>query len=150
MQLVNSKTKKLIPLTIAGGIIASANVFSYNAIEQSKINSFVSSPTLENFLQQTNKNTYSGFYQKLKFQEHLNEWKSNTLFMSFADEIVNEENFIAIISMGLSAVPFIIEEISKKPSTLVWALNRIFNKSISNNPNTTIEEACKLWVKALS
>ena len=51
--------------------------------------------------------------------------------------------------MGKRAVPFILEEISIKPSNLVWALNIIFKKKITNRANTTIEEACKLWVKAM-
>lgn len=52
--------------------------------------------------------------------------------------------------MGKVAVPFIIEEISANPSTLVWALNFIFEKKISNNPKTTIPQACKLWVNQLT
>ena len=51
--------------------------------------------------------------------------------------------------MGYSAVPFIIEEIEKEPSNLVWALNLIYNQKISKNPNITIKDACKLWIKAL-
>ena len=51
--------------------------------------------------------------------------------------------------MGYDAVPFIIDAIDKNPSPLVWALNFIYNAKISNNPNTTITQACKLWVKKL-
>lgn len=52
--------------------------------------------------------------------------------------------------MGEKVVPFIIEELKKGPSLLVWALNSIYNERISDDPNTTIEKACKLWVKRLA
>jgi len=51
--------------------------------------------------------------------------------------------------MGQSAVPFIVEEIDQRPSTLVWALNIIFNRKISDK-NINISEACRLWVKTLN
>lgn len=35
------------------------------------------------------------------------------------------------------------------PSTLVWALNLIYNRKITDLPNITISEACNLWVKEL-
>ena len=50
----------------------------------------------------------------------------------------------------IDVVPdFIIDAIDENPSHLVWALNFIFNAKISNDPNTTITQACKLWVKKL-
>lgn len=63
--------------------------------------------------------------------------------------IVNQDDFKGIVSMGYDAVPFILEVIDSKPSTLVWALNVIFNHKISDNPQTTVSKACKLWIKAL-
>ena len=59
------------------------------------------------------------------------------------------KDFQSIVKMGDRATPLILMEIKSKPSLLVWALNLIHNKKISNNPNITIEEACKLWVKTL-
>lgn len=70
--------------------------------------------------------------------------------MSSASDIVNHEAFKAIVAMGEAAVPYIVEEINTTPSTLVWALNFIYQKKISNNPDTTVQEACRLWVKELS
>lgn len=57
------------------------------------------------------------------------------------------ENFQNIVKQGKIIVPYIIEEIKQHPSPLVWALNFIYNKTISNEGNITIEEACRLWVK---
>ena len=51
--------------------------------------------------------------------------------------------------MGPKIVPFILDELDKGPSNIVWALNMIYKKKITNKPNVTIAEACKLWIKAL-
>ena len=149
MQLINRQTKKLIPLTISTGILASAFAFSYNSIEHSQVNTVMTSPSIDKFMQQTNDNYYSQLSMKSYFEKRVEAWKRNTLFMSFAEQIVDEKNFKEIVAMGKAAVPYIIAEISKEPSPLVWSLNIIFNKTISDNPNTSIEQACKLWVKAL-
>ena len=71
------------------------------------------------------------------------------MFQSSASSIISDPDFQAIVSMGQYAVPFIKEEIANEPSTLVWALNLIYGRRISNNPNLTIKEACKLWIKAI-
>jgi len=80
---------------------------------------------------------------------HLMNWKEKTMFLSSTKSIIEDEDFQAIVAMGESAVSYIISEIENNPSTLVWALNLIFNKKITDNPYTTITEACKLWVKEL-
>jgi hypothetical protein len=150
MQLINTKTRKLIPLTISWGLVASSFAFSYNNLDHSVLNSVISSPSIDSFMQQTNDNFYSHLSIKSQFEQKVTAWKKNTMFMSFAEQIVAEKNFQEIVSMGKNVVPYILEEITKEPSPLVWSLNVIFNKTISNNPNTTIEQACKLWVKAMS
>lgn len=71
------------------------------------------------------------------------------MFLSSVESIINRQDFKAIVSMGMSAVPFIIEELSTQPSNLVWALNMIFKKKITDR-NVTVSEACKLWIKAFS
>lgn len=86
---------------------------------------------------------------RIRFYEYYNKWEKKTMFYSFAKQIISDENFQGIIAMQEASVPFIIEELRKKPSFLVWALNIIYNTKISNNPNTTIESASKLWLKKL-
>jgi hypothetical protein len=149
MQLINSKQRNLISLTITGGIVASSYAFSYNALTSIVVQDIISSPITESFVSQTQENNYVDLSRRLTFNNLLNSWRNNTIFMSFADQIVNEPNFKKIVSMGENVVPFIIEEISHNPSPLVWALNFIYDKTISNRNNLTIEEACKLWVKAM-
>ena len=87
--------------------------------------------------------------QRFRFQNHLINWEKKTLLLSSSKAIIENEDFQAIVAMGYSAVPFIIEEIDRKPSTLVWSLNLIYNHKVTNNPNATISDACKLWVKEL-
>lgn len=149
MQLINSKNRKLASMTISSGIIASSFAFSYNTLDHIAVNDVISSPTTESFVQQTQENTYTRFNLKMKFDKALVAWKNNIMFLSFSEQIVKDPNFIKIVSMGEEAVPLIVEEISVTPSPLVWALNFIYDKTISNNANTTIEEACKLWVTAI-
>lgn len=86
---------------------------------------------------------------KMRFDVLYSSWKQQTAVLSSAKAMVNQKDFQAIVAMGYDAVPFIVNTIDKEPSPLVWALNFIFNAKISNNPNTTITEACKLWVKKL-
>ncbi len=69
------------------------------------------------------------------------------MFLSSAKAIVDNEEFKGIVAMGRVVTPLIIDAIDREPSQLVWALNYIYGAKISNNPNTTIKEACKLWVK---
>ena len=71
------------------------------------------------------------------------------MLYSSVEDIVNDKDFQSIVLMGEQAVPFIKEELIEKPSTLVWALNYIYNRKISNKPNLTITEACKLWIKEI-
>jgi hypothetical protein len=83
------------------------------------------------------------------FYEKLENWKNNTMFLSNISQIIEDENFVEIVSYGEKVVPFILEELSKNPSNLVWSLNLIYNNKISLKENTTIEEACRLWIKHL-
>ncbi|MFA5618580.1 MAG: hypothetical protein WDK95_17350 [Syntrophorhabdaceae bacterium] len=86
---------------------------------------------------------------KSLFETHLMNWEKKTKFLSSVKSIIENEDFQAIVSMGYSAVPYIIEEIENKPSTLVWALNLIYDRKITNDPNTTISEACNLWIQEI-
>ncbi len=149
MRLVNSNNKRIVTLTMAGSITASAFVFSYNTLTDIPSKNVISSSSTDNHITQTQENTYTNMSLRIEFNKLLSAWKTKTTFMSFANQIVEDINFKKIVSYGEAMVPFIIEEIEKKPSPLVWALNYIYNQTITNKENTTIEQACKLWVNAL-
>ena len=72
----------------------------------------------------------------------------NTFFLSSVKDIIEQNDFKAIVNMGTKAVPFILEELEREPSNLVWALNMIYKKKITDKPNVTISDACKLWIKS--
>lgn len=148
MQLTNINKRNLIPLVVAGGM-ATSFIFKYDAIDHSKSDFVITNNETANFMQNADDKYYSDLSMKSIFNQKLELWKKNTMFLSFADQIVDDENFKEIVSMGERVVPFILEEISQEPSTLVWTLNFIYKKKISNNPNTTIEHACQLWLNKI-
>ena len=101
------------------------------------------------FVQQSDENKYYGLVVQNAFFEDLKKWKEETMGLSSINRIISNKNFQWIISNSRLVVPLIIEEIDKNPSILVWSLNIIFGHKISYDPNLTIPEACKLWVKHL-
>jgi hypothetical protein len=149
MQLVQL-SNKLRPLTLAVGLLSAASTFAYSDIDNySGILTITSNNRTSEYIKSVDKSDGALFFNKFRFQSHLINWQKKTLFLSSTKAIIDNADFQAIVAMGQSAVPFIIEEIENKPSTLVWALNLICNRKITDNPNTTISDACKLWVKEL-
>jgi len=139
------------PVTLATGLILGSSSGMYADIDTfSNINTIINSKITSNYLSEVNNPVEIFMSNERYFEYNYNEWRRKTMFVSSIQEIINNENFKAIVSMNRNAVPFILNEISKAPSTLVWALNMIYNSKITNNPNATITEACKLWMKALS
>lgn len=149
MFLINSS--KMKPLTVALGLTMANSVFSfnYNDFDINKKIQPLNRVTSDHF-KEISSNSYIEFTQRILFRNYIEQWKINTLFTSNAYQIIEDENFKAIVNMGEIAVPFILEEINQKPSLLVWALNVIYDRKVTDRANVTIEEACKLWVKELS
>lgn len=148
MQLVKL-SNKLVPLTLAAGLVSAP--FMYADVDaHSGIFTTLNNHRLSEYVSSIDENEVMSIAHKSKFQALLEGWKRNTVLMSSPNDIVNDENFREIVKMGRAAVPSIIEELSAEPSPLVWALNFIYGRKISTNPNTTISQACKLWVKELS
>jgi hypothetical protein len=86
-------------------------------------------------------------FVKSRFNDLYKNWYFKTMFYSNPKMIVEDENFQSIVNMGEQAIPLILEKIESEPSQLVWALNIITNKKISNNSMISITDACKSWVK---
>lgn len=148
MQLIKL-SNKLKPLTLAAGLFSAVTAFAYSDLDNySGILTITSNNTSE-YIKSVDKNDTPFWLQKIRFENHLINWQKRTMFLSSTKAIIENEDFQSIVSMGYSVVPYIIDEIEKKPSTLVWALNLIYNHKITNNPNATITDACKLWVKQL-
>lgn len=142
-------SNKIIPLTLAAGL--AVNPFFYADVDaHSGIISSTNNNKVFEYISSVDEGEVVAISNKLRFQFLLNSWQQQTKFSSSPDSIIQNENFQSIIAMGKIAVPFIVEEISANPSILVWALNFIFEKKISDNPRTTIPQACKLWVNQLT
>lgn len=86
------------------------------------------------------------YFNQTKFFKLLNEWNDKTMFSSNANEIISSHPFHEIVKMGITAIPFILEQLKQKPGTLVWALNKITNSKISEQ-KISVEEASRLWVQ---
>lgn len=150
MQLINSFTAGLKPLTLAAGLMTVSTPVLYADIDTcSNIVSEMVNINTSKYIQELDDREDSLVLNKRIFYDHLEVWQTDTMFLSSISEVIEHRSFLAIIAMGRKAVPFIIEEIQREPSRLVWALNMIYNKKITDKPNTTITEACKLWVKML-
>ena len=137
------------PITIAAGMIAAMPTFAYSDIDAYSNNMINSEKTMQ-YMQLVDARETDYFSAKFHFQLHLQKWEKKTKLQSSVYRIIGDEDFKAIVSMGEVATPLIIAEIQQRPSTLVWALNFIYGKKISNNSKLTISEACKLWIKELS
>lgn len=145
-------SNSLKPITLAATIISSTAAFAYSDLDSfSGILTNTTNDLTSNYIKQIDEksNEDVSLYNSFRFQNHLKKWREKTLFLSSTKSIVENTDFQAIVAMGHIAVPYIIQEIDKEPSTLVWALNFIFNRKISDSPDLTIPKACKLWVAEL-
>lgn len=112
---------------------------------QSESNLLDVAPVLKNL--KLDENYFESVYLKDKFANLYKAWLKNTRLQSSVFSIIEDNNFKRIIEMGEKAIPLIIEEIDKNPSTLVWALNIITNTTVSSTQRLTVTEACRRWVK---
>lgn len=141
--------KSIKPLTISALLAGSTSfAFMYDDINKSCI--IPTNPKTEKYFSWINDQTNSNITLKVIFNDAYARWKQRTKFYSFSHQIIEDPDFQKIIAIGKPAVPLILEKLREQPSLIVWALNLIYQEKISNNPRTTIEDACKLWIKKLS
>lgn len=149
MQLASLKSG-FKPLTIATSLFMAAPVFAYADVDQfTNVTTVISSSRTSRYIQEVDNQEENMLIAKRKFELLLESWQEETFFLSSAYDIVEQKDFKAIVAMGKTAVPFILNELENEPSNLVWALNLIFDRKISDKPKMTITEACKLWIKLL-
>lgn len=150
MELTRLKSNlKVISIVAAGSV--SLPSFAYSDIDKySNIMSVSNNSQFVNYLKKNSDAAFTNqFTVESLFNYHYKKWQSKTKFLSSSYAIVNNEDFKSIVRLGESAVPYIIKSIKEKPSTLVWALNYIYDKKISTRRNLTITDACKLWTKMI-
>lgn len=135
---------------MAAGLIAGGTMNLYANVDLfSNINSVINNHETAQYIKEINNPADIFLNDRLKFLNHYNGWCNNTKYLSSVKSIIEDEDFKAIVAMGQRAVPFILDEIDIRPSNIVWALNMIFGRKITDRKDVTITDACKLWVKAL-
>ena len=83
----------------------------------------------------------------VRFYTNYSSW-NNITNMSAYNNIENEY-FENIIKMGEEAVPFILEELEKGPTMLVYALARIRPNTIEPQSYIPLPVLCELWLQYL-
>lgn len=84
---------------------------------------------------------------KATFVQNLHYWNKETAFHSTNN--FDNSYFETIVKMGKDAVPFIIEELEKKPSQLVYALDCIFPGVVKYHGYVSLKDACDKWLSIL-
>ena len=149
MQLSNLK-HGWKPMTVVAASIVAGSSLMYSDFDQySEVKNVVNDNIVLNHFQNVDSEDHSYMLLRRRFYNYYESWQEETMFLSSVNAIVENANFKAMVAMGHKIVPFVIEEIETAPSPLVWVLNEIFQTKISKNPNSTIQDACKLWVKAI-
>lgn len=142
-----NKSYKMVPIIIglSGNSLSAKTeiLFSESEIIKANYLQFAKSSIISEY----SFNVTSQEFLKYRFNFHYQKWYSNTRLFSNPRMIIEDDNFKAILQMGETAVPLIIEKIEIEPSQLVWALNIITNKRISGNELLSINDSCKAWVK---
>lgn len=145
---IKRMTTSLRPLTISGVVLGSALLYS-DVDQFSRINTTLSDRQTADYVRLTEAESRDVVFTRSQFDALYRDWREKTRFFSSSADIIGDRSFQAIVGKGMAAVPYIAESIEKEPSTLVWALNYIYGVKISNRPNLTVREACKLWVKRI-
>lgn len=134
---------------VAASIVAGSSLMYSDFDQYSEVKNVVNDNIVLNHFQNVDSEDHSYMLLRRRFYNYYESWQEETMFLSSVNAIVENANFKAMVAMGHKIVPFVIEEIETAPSPLVWVLNEIFQTKISKNPNSTIQDACKLWVKAI-
>jgi len=140
-----------VPILISSGIASNPIQATtlYNDLKKGSADYKLSSSAIKH-ITESKEADYTSLLNQVKFNKHYQTWLKKITFCARVDKMVEDDDFQSIVNMGQDAVPFIINELSNKPSFLVWALNFIYNFKISADPTTTIEEASHKWIKYLT
>lgn len=85
--------------------------------------------------------------ERVNFTQNYRYWTKTSML----DATDNTDNsyYREIVNMGVDAVPFILEELEKGPSQLVYALDDIFPGVMTYDGYVSLEDACKQWISIL-
>ncbi len=77
------------------------------------------------------------------FAQNFKYWNQETAFISTNN--INNSYFQGIVNMGIDAVPFILDELKKGPTPLVYALDRIFPGVMKYEGFVNLKDVCERW-----
>lgn len=75
----------------------------------------------------------------------VDQWRSDTLFLSSLDKMVMHPAYQRIIGMGPRALPLIVCELQAHPDHWFWALHAISGEDPAR-PEATFDEAVDAWL----
>ena len=84
---------------------------------------------------------------RVSFEQNLKYWNNAVAVLSVGN--YNNSYFERIVEMGVDAVPFIMEEMGKGPTPLVYALDQIFPGVMEYDGYVSLKEACDKWLSIL-
>lgn len=93
----------------------------------------------------TNENSQD-IYMKRKLIELRILIEEENSFNSSITQILDNKNFKAIVEFGPEIIPMILDELKFNSNYLVWAMNLITGRKISDK-KISLSEAAKLWVE---
>ena len=85
--------------------------------------------------------------QNAIFAQNFKYWNQETALLSTNN--VDNPYFQGIVNMGVDAVPFILDKLKKGPTTLVYALDKIFPGVMKYEGFVSLNDACKRWIEIL-
>jgi hypothetical protein len=86
---------------------------------------------------------------RIRFEALNAEWFTETTFQPSVTRICMHPAFLDIVSMGETAVPFIVDSLRQRPSFLTEALRRIIGsraETASIEANGKIQEVAAVWI----
>lgn len=84
----------------------------------------------------------------VKFKTNKIQWTRETKYFSSVEKIAMHPAYQRIIGMGMDAVPFILQELSREPKQWFWALKAITNVDpVPVEDRGRVKRMAKAWVK---
>lgn len=81
------------------------------------------------------------------FLQNLKYWNKETGLLSTNN--LDNAHFKQIVDMGADAVPYIVNELKKGPTSLVHALDLIFPDVVEYDGYVSLKDACDKWLLIL-
>lgn len=84
---------------------------------------------------------------RARFQVLASQWKRDTAHQSMLSSKVAHPAYLAIMRMGDSAIPLILEDLESEPDHWFWALHILTGEQpLPDDFSGTITDAARLWV----